>query len=102
MAKTAVDPFFATNREPIAAARRGLAVTPSDTADLPNVTSSLIVTIGTGGTGIKILLASSATDTDTVFIALGVGTYQLSLQIRRLMSTGTSLGTGGGVTALWS
>jgi hypothetical protein len=98
----AVDPFFATNVEPIEAARRGLAVTPSDTTDLPNVTSTLIITIGSGGTGITVIFANSQTDTDTVFIALGVGTYQLNLQVRRVMATGTNLGTNGGVTALWS
>src|ERR1700726_104382 len=102
MPKTANDAFFATNQEPIVAARRGLAVTPSDTVDLPNVTSSLIVVIGTGGTGITVIFANSATDTDTVLIALGPGSYQLNLQIRRVMNTGTTLGTGGGVTALWS
>lgn len=102
MSKTAVDPFFATNKEPLIAARRGLAVTPSDTTDLPQVTSSLIVTIGAGGTGINVIFANSQTDTDTVFIALVPGTYQLNLQVRRIMATGTVLGTSGAVTALWS
>lgn len=100
--RTAVDPFFATNREPLAAARHGLAVTPSDTTDLPNVTSSLIVTIGAGGTGIAVIYANSLTDVETVTIPLAVGTYQLSMQVRRIMATGTVLGTGGAVTALWS
>jgi hypothetical protein len=102
MAKTALDPLFGTNIEPIEAARRGQVVTPSDTVDLPHVTSTLIVVIGTGGTGITVLFANSATDVETVFIALGVGTYQINLQVRRVMATGTSLGTGGAVTALWS
>jgi len=100
--KTAADPFFATYHEPITAARRGAAVTPSDTTDLANVTSSLIVVIGTGGTGITVLFANSQTDTDSVLIALGPGSYQLNMQVRRIMNTGTTLGTGGGVTALWS
>lgn len=102
MPKTAADAFFATNQEPLVAARKGQAVTPNDTTDLPNVTSSLIVVIGTGGTGINVIFANSQTDVETVFIALGVGTYQLNLQVRRVMTTGTVLGTGGAVTALWS
>jgi hypothetical protein len=102
MPKTATDALMGTSIEPIEAARRGLAVTPSDTADLPNVTSSLIVVVGSGGTGVTVLFANSLTDVETVFIALGIGTYQLNLQVRRIMSTGTSLGTGGAVTALWS
>jgi hypothetical protein len=102
MPKTAADPFAATNREPIVAARKAAVVTPNNTNDLGNVSSSLIVTIGTGGTGITVIFANSQTDTETVFIALGVGTYQLNLQVRRVMATGTALGTGGAVTALWS
>ena len=102
MAKTATDAFFGTNREPLVAARRGLAVTPSDTNDLPSVTSSLIVLIGSGGTGITVIFGNSLTDVDTVFIALGPGTYQLNMQVRRVMATGTALGTGGAITALWS
>jgi hypothetical protein len=100
--KTATDPFFGTNQEPLAAGRRGLAVTPSDTTDLPNVTSTLIVAIGVGGTGITVIFANSATDTETVLITLGPGTHQLNMQVRRVMATGTTLGTGGAVTALWS
>ena len=102
MPKTASDPFLATTNGPITAARKAAVVTPNNTTDLGNVSSSLIVTIGTGGTGITVLFANSQTDTETVFIALGVGTYQLNMQVRRIMSTGTSLGTNGGVTALWS
>jgi hypothetical protein len=101
MPKTAIDPFFATNIEPISAARNGAAVTPSDTADLARVTSSLIVTIGTGGSGITVIYANGS-DQQPVTIPLGVGSYQLSMQVRRVMATNTSLGTGGGVTALWS
>lgn len=102
MAKTATDPLFATTTEPIEATRRGAAVTPSDVNDLAHVTSTLLVTIGTGGTGITVIFANSQTDTETVTIPLAVGTYQLNMQVRRVMATGTSLGTGGGVTALWS
>jgi len=102
MPKTAVDPFAATSAEPISAGRRGAAITPSDTADLAHVTSSLIVTIGSGGSGITVIFANSLTDVETVAIPLAPGTYQLALQVRRVMATGTVLGTGGGVVALWS
>ena len=102
MGKTSLDPFFATNVEPIEAARHGAAVTPSDTADLTNVTSTLLITIGSGGTGVTVIFAGEAVDSNTVLLTLAPGTYQLNMQVRRIMATGTSLGTGGGVTALWS
>jgi hypothetical protein len=101
MAKTAIDPFFGTNNEPVTAGRNGVVVTPNDTADLARVTSSLIVTIGTGGTGISVLYANGS-DQQPVTIPLSVGTYQLNMQVRRVMATGTTLGSGGGVVAQWS
>ena len=57
MPKTALDPFFGTNSEPISAARNGKAVTPSDTTDLARVTSKLVVSIGSTGTGITVIFA---------------------------------------------
>ena len=101
MPKTAVDPFFATNQEPISAARNGGVVTPSDTTDLAYVTSSLIVTIGSGGSGIAVIYANG-TDQQSVTISLAPGSYQFQMQVRRVMATGTSLGSGGGVVAQWS
>jgi hypothetical protein len=101
MPKTASDPFFATNIEPLTAARMGAAVTPNDTTDLSNVTSSLLVTIGAGGTGVSLIFANGS-DQQSVTIPLAPGSYQLNMQVRRAMATGTVLGTGGGVTALWS
>jgi hypothetical protein len=101
MPKTARDPFFATTNEPITAARQGAVVTPSDTTDLAQVTSSLIVAIGTGGTGISVIFANGS-DQQAVSIPLTPGSYQLNMQVRRVMLTGTVLGTGGAVTALWS
>jgi len=100
MPKTATDPFFATNAEPLTAGRNGVAVTPSDNNDLANVTSSLIVTIGAGGTGIAVIYAN-ASDQQPVTISLSVGTYQLNMQVRRVMATGTALGTGGAIVAQW-
>jgi hypothetical protein len=99
--KTAADPLFATNIEPVTAARNGAAVAPSDITDLGYVTSSLIVTIGAGGTGIAVIFANGS-DQQSVTIPLAVGSYQLNMQVRRVMATGTVLGTGGSVTALWS
>lgn len=99
--KTAIDPFFATNVEPITAARKGKAVTPSDTADLSNVTSGLIVTVGTGGTALAVIYADGS-DQEAVTIPLAPGTHQLNIQVRRVLMTGTALGTGGGVVAQWS
>jgi hypothetical protein len=101
MPKTAVDPFFGTSTEPLFAARNAKAVSPSDTTDLARVTSALIVTIGTGGTGIAVIMANGS-DQEPVTIPLAVGTYQINAQVRRVMATGTALGTGGGVVALWS
>lgn len=101
MPKTALDPFFGTNVEPLFAARNAVAVTPNDTADLARVTSGLIVTIGSGGTGVSVIFAGDG-DQQAVTIPLAAGTYQLTIQVRRVMSTGTTLGTGGAVVALWS
>jgi hypothetical protein len=102
MSATALDPLQGTSTEPLAAARMGQTVTPSDTVDLPHVTSSLIVAIGTGGTAVAVLFANMPLDSAPVVITLTPGTYQLNLQVRRVMATGTALGTGGAVTALWS
>jgi hypothetical protein len=101
MAKTAKDAFFGTNTEPLSAARKAAVVTPSDNQDLPFVTSSLIVTIGTGGTGIAVLMAD-APDTAPITIPLVPGTYKLEIQVRRVMANNTNLGSGGGVVAMWS
>jgi hypothetical protein len=97
MSKTALDPYFGL----ATGGRSFAAVTPSDISDLPVVSTSLIVTIGTGGTGIAVI-AANAPDTAPVAIPLAVGTHKLDVQVRRVMATGTTLGTGGGVTALWS
>lgn len=102
MGKTALDPFAGTTVEPVSAGRMGIAVTPSDTVDLANVTSSLIVTIGSGGSSIAVLYANQPLDSRPVTIPLAAGTWQLQMQVRRIMATGTSLGTGGGVVAQWS
>lgn len=97
MTGKALDPYFGLST----GGRSLAAVTPSDTSDLPVVSTSLIVTIGSGGTGITVI-AANAPDTAPVNVPLAVGTHKLPLQVRRIMATGTALGTGGGVVALWS
>ncbi len=100
----ALDPLKGTNNDPLMSGRHGAAVTPSDTNDLPHVTSSLIVAVGTGGTGITVVYADDGDGNaanQTTFIPLTPGTYQLYVQVRRVMATGTTLGTGGGVSASW-
>lgn len=95
------DPLFGTSQEPIAAARKGAAVVPSDNNNLSNVTSSLIVTIGTGGTGMTVIYADG-TEQTPVLVPLAPGTtIQLFMQVKRVMATGTALGTGGGIVAQW-
>jgi|GEM_PF-2812741 len=101
MAKTANDPLFATQRDPASAGRHGKVVSPSDTQDLANVTSSIIVTTGANATGIAVIFADDA-DSQITTIALPAGvTVQLLMQVRRVMNTGTALGTGGAAIATW-
>jgi len=101
MAKTANDPLFATSRDPIMSGRHAVAVTPNDTNDLANVSNAIIVTTGAGATGIAVIMADD-TDNQPVTIPLPASTcVQLYLQVRRVMSTGTALGTGGGCVATW-
>jgi len=99
MPKTARDPFFATVMTPdVIAGRHATVVTADPNNDLPAVTRSLIVTIGSGGTGITVIMADDA-DSQPVTIPLGLGTFQLYLQVRRV--TAATLGTGGAVVAMW-
>lgn len=102
MPKTAIDPLFATQRDPASAGRHGKVVTPNDTNDLTNVSSSLILTTGSSATGVTVIFADDA-DSQTTLIPLPSGiTVQLLMQVRRVMATGTNLGTGtSGVVASW-
>lgn len=94
--------MFATQRNPASAGRHAKAVAPSDTNDLSNVTSNLIVTTGASATGIAAIFADDA-DSQITTIPLPSGvTVQLQMQIRRVMATGTNLGTGtSGIIAIW-
>lgn len=102
MPKTATDPLFATQRDPASAGRHATVVTPSNTNDLSNVSSSLIITTGASASGIAVVFADDA-DSQITTIPLPSGiTVQLLMQVRRVMSTGTNLGTGNsGVVATW-
>ena len=95
MPKSAIDPFFATNQEPVTAGRKAQVVTASAT-DLPQVTSSLLVTVTSGG-NITVLMANDL-DTNPITIPLAVGTYQINIQVRAV----TVIGAGITVIALWS
>ncbi|MCP3397813.1 MULTISPECIES: hypothetical protein [unclassified Bradyrhizobium] len=98
MTKTARDPLFATQRAPMSSGRHAKAITPDPNNDLSDVTSSLIVTIGAGGTGVTVIFADDP-DQAPVSIPLAVGVFQLQMQVRRV--TAATLGTGGGIVATW-
>ncbi|MCD9110271.1 spike base protein, RCAP_Rcc01079 family [Bradyrhizobium japonicum] len=102
MPKTANDPLFATQRDPASSGRHAKVVTPSDTIDLSDVTSNLIITTGTGATGIAVIFADDA-DSAPVTIPLPVGVcIQLQMQARRIMANGTNLGAApNGIVATW-
>lgn len=97
MPKTALDPFFATNAEPLSSARKGAVVTPDPLNDLSNVTSSLLVTAAAAGT-LTVIMAND-TDQQTVIIPVAIGTWKLEIQVRRV--TATSLAAGS-IVAFWS
>lgn len=87
MPKTAIDPFFATNIDPVTAGRRAIVATASPN-DLPHVTSSLIVSVTTASS-VSFILADDP-DTGAVTLSLPVGVWQLNLQVRAV----TALPTG--------
>ncbi|MBR0934851.1 hypothetical protein [Bradyrhizobium jicamae] len=97
MPKTAVDPFFSTNAEPVTAGRHSMVVSAS-AADLPHVTSSLIVNCGATAGSITVLMPDDL-DTNGVVVPIAANsTTQLQLQVRAV----TAIGTGIGVCAMWS
>lgn len=96
MPKTATDPFFATNNEPVSAGRHAAAVTASTTTDLGHVTGSLIVAVSTAGS-ISFICADDL-DSQAVTVSLPVGVFQLYLQVRRV----TAIGSGISVIAIWN
>lgn len=77
------DPFAAHAPSLTAPARDGFAITPSDGADLPDVTRAIYV----GGPGhVRLVLESGATLT---FSNVSSGAL-LPLRVRRLLATGTT------------
>lgn len=95
--KTAIDPFFATNNEPVSAGRHALVVTPSTTTDLPHVTGSLLVTVTTSGATVSVICADDL-DSGAVTITFPVGVFQLYMQVRRV----TAVSGAASVVALWN
>lgn len=89
----AIDPFFASNIDPVTAARHAEAVTPSDTADLNHVTSAIYI----GGAGnLALILANDSAP--VTFTGLAAGTV-LQVQAKRIMATNT---TATALLAMWS
>lgn len=93
--KTASDPFFATNQEPISSARHAQVVTAA-AADLPQVTSSLLVTVTTAGS-VTVIMANDL-DNNQIALPFAPGTYQVNIQVRAI----TVIAAGIAVVAFWS
>jgi hypothetical protein len=97
MPKSAVDPFFASNVEPISAGRRAQVV-PAGTygTDLPTVTSSLIISSTAAG-NLSVIMANDQ-DSQITTIPIVAGMTQISIQVRQVVI----VPTGATVVALWS
>jgi hypothetical protein len=97
MPKTASDPFFATNNEPISAGRKA-QVFPAGTynTDLPTVSSSLIISSTAAG-NLSVLMANDA-DGQTTTFPIVAGMSQIAIQVRQIVT----VPTGATITALWS
>jgi hypothetical protein len=97
MPKTASDPFFATNNEPISAGRRAQVV-PAGTygTDLPTVSSSLIISSTAAG-NLSVIMANDNDGQVTTF-PIPAGLTQISIQVRQVVT----VPTGATVVALWS
>lgn len=93
MPKTANDPFFAVSTEPNYAGRHAIAVTPSDTADLPVITKQLFVAVG----GTVAVIFADDPDSGSVSLGTQAAGVTLVVQVRRVMATGTSAT----VVAVW-
>ena len=97
MPKTAIDPFFATNNEPISAGRKAQAFAAgSYNTDLPTVSSSLIIS-STAAVNLVVIMANDL-DGQTTTIPVPVGWAQIQIQIRQIVT----VPTGCTVVALWS
>jgi hypothetical protein len=75
-----IDPFKASNVFPHYPPRKAISVTPSDTVDLPFVTTDVYI----GGTGsLKVIFADDADATPVTLTAMPIGWYRM--QVRRIM-----------------
>lgn len=99
MPKTALDPYFAVSQDLTAPARYAATVVTgvpaagqvqsNDTTDLPQVTKMIYVNV-TGAGNLAVIMPMDP-DPAVVAIPLAVGTYQLPLQVRRIMQTLTTI-----------
>jgi hypothetical protein len=97
--KSAVDPFFGTNSEPVTAGRNAAVVAASAT-DLPFVTSSLLIAGGATAGTVAVILAN---DPDSQLIALPVAVNQPLTQYQMQVRAVTANSVAGiSVFALWS
>ena len=97
MNKTASDPFFGTNVEPISAGRRAQSFAAGNySTDLPTVSSSLIISATAAG-NLSIIMANDPDSAVTTF-PIPAGISQISIQVRRIVTVPASCT----VLALWS
>jgi hypothetical protein len=95
--KTASDPFFGTNNEPVSAGRHAqVFAAGSYSTDLPTVSSSLIISATAAG-NLSVIMANDQDGQVTTF-PIAAGTYQLQMQVRQIVTVPTSCT----VVALWS
>ena len=97
MPKTAKDPFFGTNNEPVSAGRRAqVFAAGSYTNDLPTVSSSLIISATAAG-NLSVIMANDLDNAVTTF-PIPAGLSQVSIQVRQVVTVPASCT----VTALYS
>jgi len=88
--KTATDPFAGTNVEPVSAGRNAAVLAAGGyTQDLAYVTSSLIISATAAGS-LVLLMANELNDANTITFPIAAGTYQLSMQVRRVVTVPAS------------
>jgi hypothetical protein len=95
--KTASDPFFASNSEPISAGRHA-AVFPAGSynTDLPTVSSSLVISSTAAG-DVSVIMANDQ-DGQIMTFPIVAGMSQIAIQVRQIVT----VPTGTTVVALWS
>jgi hypothetical protein len=98
MPKTASDPFFATNQEPVTAGRHSKVFAAGSYAgtDLPSVSSSLIISATAAG-NLSVIMAND-NDASVITFPITAGISQVSIQVRQIVTVPASCT----VVALWS